>query len=137
MNDANNSEDPHTAAQPSATRPLDPGETRAVILAAAALAVFLYFIKLILLPFVLAAIVAYICTGPLDWIAKRTGWPRMLFAVLLFLVVFGLWRPVLGFCSKTRRHRNGRPGERTSSKYWKISPARPSAIIPSSCSGAR
>jgi predicted PurR-regulated permease PerM len=91
MNDANTSEDPHTAPQPSATRALDPGETRAVILAAAALAVFLYFIKLILLPFVLAAIVAYICTGPLDWIAKRTRWPRMLFAVFLFLLflVFG------------------------------------------------
>ena len=74
MNDATEkSEDPRAAAQASATPPLDPGETRAVILAAAALAVFLYFIKLILLPFVLAAIVAYICTGPLDWIAKRTG----------------------------------------------------------------
>jgi predicted PurR-regulated permease PerM len=71
-------------------RPLDPGEIRAVILAAAALAVFLYFIKLILLPFVLAAIVAYISTRPLDWIAKRTGWPRMLFAVLLFLIFLGL-----------------------------------------------
>jgi predicted PurR-regulated permease PerM len=79
-------EDERSRAQAAAARPLDPGETRAVILAAVALAVFLYFIKLILLPFVLAAIVAYISTKPLDWIAKRTGWPRVLFAVLLFLV---------------------------------------------------
>ena len=137
MNDANTSEDPHTAPQPSATRALDPGETRAVILAAAALAVFLYFIKLILLPFVLAAIVAYICTGPLDWIAKRTRWPRMLFAVFLFLLflVFGGLFSV--FAAKRVAIETRRPGERTSSKYWKISPARPSAIIPSNCSDAQ
>jgi predicted PurR-regulated permease PerM len=89
MNDASKSEDPHTAETAGVARSLDPGETRAVILAAAALAVFLYFIKFILLPFVLAAIVAYICTSPLDWVAKRTGWPRMLFAVLLFLAFLG------------------------------------------------
>ena len=48
-------------------RALDSGETRAIMLAAAFLFVFLYFIRLILLPFVLAAIVAYICTPLLDW----------------------------------------------------------------------
>jgi predicted PurR-regulated permease PerM len=83
-------EDKRFAEQAGATRPLDTNETRAVILAAATLVVFLYFIKLILLPFVLAAIVAYISTPPLDWIAKRTGWPRLLFAVLLFLIFLGI-----------------------------------------------
>jgi predicted PurR-regulated permease PerM len=80
------SDDERSAERTGATGPLDPGETRAVILAVAALAVFLYFIRLILLPFVLAAIVAYICTPLLDWVAKRTRWPRLLFAVALFLV---------------------------------------------------
>ncbi len=77
-----------------AVGPLDSGETRAVILAAAGLTVFLYFIKLILLPFVLPAILAYICTPALDWLAKRTRWPRLLFAVMFFLgilIIAGLF----------------------------------------------
>ena len=75
-------------------RALDAGEARAVMLAAAGLAVFLYFIKLILLPFVLPAILAYICTPALDWLARRTRWPRLLFAVTLFvgiLIIAGLF----------------------------------------------
>ena len=64
--------------------PLDTGETRAVLIGAVLLAVFLYWIKLILLPFVLAAIVAYICTPLLDWATRRTRWPRLLFAIVLF-----------------------------------------------------
>ena len=67
--------------------PLDSGETRAVLIGALVLTVFLYWIKLILLPFVLAAIVAYICTPLLDWAAARTRWPRLLFAVGLFIVL--------------------------------------------------
>jgi predicted PurR-regulated permease PerM len=70
--------------------PLDSGDTRAVILSAAALTVFLYFIKLILLPFVLPAILAYICTPALDWLAKRTRWPRLLFAVAFFVAILAL-----------------------------------------------
>jgi predicted PurR-regulated permease PerM len=75
--------------QRSAARPLDSGETRAVMLAAAGLTVFLYFIKLILLPFVLPAILAYICSPAVGWLAKRTGWPRLLFAVAFFLLLLG------------------------------------------------
>ncbi len=67
--------------------PLDSGETRAIMIGAVVLAIFLYFIKLILLPFVLAGIVAYICTPILDWAEKRTRWPRLLFAIALFLVL--------------------------------------------------
>jgi predicted PurR-regulated permease PerM len=70
--------------------PLDSGETRAILIGAVVLAIFLYFIKLILLPFVLAAIVAYICTPLLDWAAKRSKWPRVLFAVGLFLLLVGV-----------------------------------------------
>jgi predicted PurR-regulated permease PerM len=71
-------------------QPLDSGETRAVMLAAAGLVVFLYFIKLILLPFVIPAILAYICTPALDWLAKRTQWPRLLFAILVFVLILGV-----------------------------------------------
>jgi predicted PurR-regulated permease PerM len=72
-----------------AAGPLDSGETRAIMIGAVVLIVFLYFIKLILLPFVLAGIIAYILTPPLDWAAKRSGLPRALLAVVLFLILFG------------------------------------------------
>jgi predicted PurR-regulated permease PerM len=70
--------------------PLDSGDTRAVILSAAAITIFLYFIKLILLPFVLPAILAYICTPALDWLARRTRLPRLLFAVGFFVAILAL-----------------------------------------------
>ncbi len=81
------SEEAPLAAPTRAAGPLDSGETRAVMIGAILLAVFLYWIKLILLPFVLAAIVAYICTPLLDWAARRTRWPRLLLAIVLFLVL--------------------------------------------------
>ena len=68
-------------------RALDSGETRAVMLGAAGLAFFLYLIKVILLPFIFAAIIAYVCTPLLDWLTKRTRWPRTLFAVAVFLIL--------------------------------------------------
>ncbi len=77
-----------------ATAPLDSGETRAIMIGAVILAVFLYWIKLILLPFVFAGIIAYICTPLLDWAAARTRWPRALFAVGLFVVILAI---TLGF----------------------------------------
>jgi predicted PurR-regulated permease PerM len=72
-----------------AAGPLDSGEARAILIGAVVLAVFLYFIKLILLPFVLAGIIAYILTPALDWAAKRSGLPRLLLAVALFLLMLG------------------------------------------------
>lgn len=69
---------------------LDAGEARAVILAAAAMAIFLYFIKLILLPFILPAILAYICTPAIDWLTRRTRWPRLVFAIGFFLVIMAI-----------------------------------------------
>ncbi|HMK71550.1 MAG TPA: AI-2E family transporter [Xanthobacteraceae bacterium] len=88
MNDAKRNEDDVSLAERvRAAGPLDSGEARAIMIGAVVLMVFLYFIKLILLPFVLAAIVAYICTPVLDWAAARTQWPRLLFAVALFLLI--------------------------------------------------
>ena len=86
-------------------RALDSGETRAIMLAAAFLFVFLYFIRLILLPFVLAAIVAYICTPLLDWAARRTRWPRLLFAIALFVLLLGVAGLVVTFAARTRCRR--------------------------------
>ncbi len=82
-------DDPAPKRQGGVAR-LDADEARAVILAAAALAIFLYFIKLILLPFILPAILAYICTPAIDWLTKRTRWPRLVFAIGFFLVIIGI-----------------------------------------------
>ena len=84
------SDEERAAERARAARPLDSGEARAIMIGAVVLTIFLYFIKLILLPFVLAGIVAYIFTPGLDWAAKRTGWPRVPLAVALFLVLFGI-----------------------------------------------
>src|SRR6202167_4109670 len=93
-------EDETAADRRGAVAPLDSGEPAAIIVGAVILAVFLCFIKLILLPFVLAAIVAYICTPLLDWAARRTKWPRILFAVGLFLVLVGVTGVMIAFAAK-------------------------------------
>src|SRR6202050_3410549 len=93
-------EDKTAAERSRAVGPRDSGETRAIMVGAVILAVFLYFIKLILLPFVLAAIVAYICTPLLDWAARRTKWPRILFAVGLFLILVGLTGLIIALAAK-------------------------------------
>jgi predicted PurR-regulated permease PerM len=66
------------------------GDIRGIVLAIAAMALFVYLIRFILLPFVVAGIIAYICTPLLDWLAARTRLPRPLLAVLLFLLLIGL-----------------------------------------------
>jgi len=78
------------SASRRAARPLDPGETRIVLFAATAIALFLYLIRAIVLPFVLAAVLAYICTPLVDWLAKRTKLPRPLFAIAVFLILVGI-----------------------------------------------
>jgi predicted PurR-regulated permease PerM len=83
-----------------AAGPLDSGETRAIMIGAVVLTIFLYFIKLILLPFVLAGIIAYILTPVLDWAAKRSGLPRTLLAVVLFLLLFAITALVFVFAGQ-------------------------------------
>jgi len=68
----------------------DSAEVRAVVVTFLALALFVYLVGFIVLPFVVAGIIAYICTPLLDWLAGRTGLPRPLIAVLLFLLLVGL-----------------------------------------------
>jgi predicted PurR-regulated permease PerM len=88
------------AERTRAAGPLDSGEARAIMIGAVVLVIFLYFIKLILLPFVLAAIIAYICTPILDWATRRTRWPRLLFAVALFLLLLGISVLVIGLAGQ-------------------------------------
>jgi predicted PurR-regulated permease PerM len=76
------------AADATALR--ETAEVRAVVVTLAALALFVYLVGFIVLPFVIAGIIAYICTPLLDWLAGRTGLPRALLAVLLFLLLVGL-----------------------------------------------
>src|ERR1700679_3877775 len=68
----------------------DTAEVRAVVVTFVALALFVYLVGFIVLPFVIAGIIAYICTPLLDWLAARTGLPRPLLAVLLFLLLVRL-----------------------------------------------
>src|ERR1700757_3634734 len=66
------------------------GGIRPAILIIAPIAVCLYLIKPILLPFVVAGIVAYVCTPLLHWLAAKTKLPRPLLAALLFLLLVGI-----------------------------------------------
>jgi predicted PurR-regulated permease PerM len=66
---------------------LTAAEVRVALMAAIVVAAFLYLVKLILLPFMMAGIVAYICTPALDWAARRTGWPRLVFALLAYAII--------------------------------------------------
>jgi predicted PurR-regulated permease PerM len=82
-----NGQDSQRAA--GATALHDAAEVRAVVVTLAALALFVYLVGFIVLPFVIAGIIAYICTPLLDWLAGRTGLPRPLLAALLFLLLVG------------------------------------------------
>jgi predicted PurR-regulated permease PerM len=75
-------------------------EVCSMVLAVGAIAVCLYLIKPILLPFVVAGIVAYVCTPLLDWLAGRTRLPRSLFAVLLFPLLLGFAGLVAAFAGQ-------------------------------------
>jgi predicted PurR-regulated permease PerM len=50
-------------------------------------ALLLNQLQWVLLPFVVAGLVAYICTPAIEWLAKRTRLPRALYAVGVFLAL--------------------------------------------------
>jgi predicted PurR-regulated permease PerM len=54
------------------------------------LIVFLYFVKAILLPFVVSAIVAFVATPLVDWLAARTRVPRWVYALAVLFAIMGL-----------------------------------------------
>jgi predicted PurR-regulated permease PerM len=59
-------------------------------------AVLINQLQWVLLPFVIAGLLAYICTPVIDWLAARTGLPRALYAVAAFLVLVS-FAALLGF----------------------------------------
>ena len=54
------------------------------------LVVFFYLVRQILLPFVVAAIVAFVATPLVDWLAARTRLPRSLYALGILFALMGL-----------------------------------------------
>jgi predicted PurR-regulated permease PerM len=69
--------------------------TRTTLFVLLGISIFLYATRLILLPFVLAGVLAYICTPLIEWLASRVRLPRTLFAVGVFLLIL-LFLSVLG-----------------------------------------
>lgn len=59
--------------------------TTLIILIVAAL--LLHELQWILLPFVIAGVIAYIISPSIDWLARRTHKPRMLFALAVFFLI--------------------------------------------------
>jgi predicted PurR-regulated permease PerM len=68
----------------------EPAKPAALVGALAAAAVFVYLLRNVLLPFVLAGIVAYVLTPLITWLGKKTSLPRWLFAVLAWLALLGI-----------------------------------------------
>jgi predicted PurR-regulated permease PerM len=58
-----------------------------IFIAIAVIALVLYWIKSILLPFLFAGIIGFLAAPLLKWLARRTRLPRTLFASLLFLLI--------------------------------------------------
>ncbi|HUB65042.1 MAG TPA: AI-2E family transporter [Methylocella sp.] len=54
------------------------------------IAIFLYLVRIILLPFVFAGAVAFVCMPAVDWLAKRGSSPRWAAASAVFLWLVGL-----------------------------------------------
>ena len=55
-----------------------------------AVLVFLFYVRTILTPFVLAAALAFILNPAMDWGQARLRWPRWIFAVLLYIAVLAI-----------------------------------------------
>lgn len=82
-------------AHPDSTgRRFNPAVTSIAV--GAAVFLFLYLIRSILLPFVLACIVAYVCTPLIDALARRAHGHRWVFALLVLLVLMAI-AAVIGF----------------------------------------
>ncbi|HEV3182229.1 MAG TPA: AI-2E family transporter [Steroidobacteraceae bacterium] len=61
-----------------------------VVLALGAAAFLLHLLQNILLPFVIAAVTAYLCAPLVDWLTARTRLPRRLVALCLLAALMGL-----------------------------------------------
>ena len=63
---------------------------RAAIFALILIGIFLYAIQVAIIPFVLAGMTAYVATPLIELMARRLRLPRILAAVIVFLVIVGL-----------------------------------------------
>ncbi len=61
-----------------------------VLIAAIAVLIFLYVISIILLPFVVSAIIAFICTPIVAWLHRRARMPRLGASALVFVALLAL-----------------------------------------------
>lgn len=62
--------------------------TEAVVLIA--ILIFLYLVRIILLPFVIAGAIAFVFAPAVDWLAARLATPRWVAATVIFLLLLGL-----------------------------------------------
>jgi predicted PurR-regulated permease PerM len=60
---------------------------RMAMLLAALVAVLLHLLQWILLPFALSGLLAYVCTPAIDWLTARSGVPRVVFAIAMFVIL--------------------------------------------------
>ena len=74
------------------------------------LIVFLYLVREILLPFVLAAVVAFVATPLVDRLAGRTRLPRPLYALAVLLTLMGLGTLLVWLGAPPLVHELGRIG---------------------------
>jgi predicted PurR-regulated permease PerM len=72
--------------------------TLAVLFVLGAIAFLFYRLQLILLPFIVPGLLAYLCNPAIDWMASRTRLSRSLFAVITFvaLVLIATFVGVMG-----------------------------------------
>jgi predicted PurR-regulated permease PerM len=61
--------------------------TQTTIVVLAVITVLLHAIQWIMLPFVAAGLVAFICTPLIEWLSRRTPLPRILWATFVFLAL--------------------------------------------------
>ncbi len=64
--------------------------TQSTIFVLIIVVLLVYEIRWVLVPFVIAAVVAFICTPLVDWLTALTRWPRWLFACIIFFVLLML-----------------------------------------------
>lgn len=102
--DGNGSETRQEQAPGPGRRPVFSGTA---VLGVVAGAVLIYFLRYILLVFVLPLIVAYVCTPLVGWLARRLGLKRWVAALSIFLMLSGLtglalWLTIPGLIHQLR-----------------------------------
>ena len=78
----------------SQSEPIAASSRQTTVFVLVIIAVVIYVMRWVLLPFVVAAVLAYICTAIADWLARRTGTPRLPLAIGVFLALIGA---IIGF----------------------------------------